>query len=145
MQERMTYLNKELLLKRIQDIRESVEIIKQYKNISLDEFLQNQAVLDRVKYRFILAIEAAISMCNHISNRYGFGVPEGFAHCFKLLADHNVIKSELALELQKMSRFRNILVHLYWQVDNKQVYEIMQNYLHDFEDYIACVTTFTRL
>ncbi len=31
MQERMTYFNKELLLKRIQDIRESVEIIKQYK------------------------------------------------------------------------------------------------------------------
>ena len=30
-----------------------------------------------------------------------------------------------------MARFRNLLVHVYWKLDYRQVYEIVQNRLDD--------------
>jgi len=32
-----------------------------------------------------------------------------------------------------MARFRNLLVHLYWEVNNQRVYEILQKDLDDFD------------
>ena len=32
-----------------------------------------------------------------------------------------------------MAKFRNLIVHLYWKVDNKEVYNILKNNLDDFD------------
>jgi uncharacterized protein YutE (UPF0331/DUF86 family) len=34
-----------------------------------------------------------------------------------------------------MARFRNLLVHLYWKVDNQRVYQIIQNDLGDLDTF----------
>ncbi len=34
-----------------------------------------------------------------------------------------------------MARFRNRLVHLYWDVESEAVYEILQTRLDDFEQF----------
>ena len=59
------------------------------------------------------------------------------ADTFKVFADTDVIEKEFALELVKMARFRNRLVHLYWEVDIQEVWRIIQTRLDDFEDYIS--------
>lgn len=38
-----------------------------------------------------------------------------------------------------MARFRNLLVHLYWRVDNSRVYEAIHTSLSDIEDYIRAL------
>ncbi|MDN5277409.1 MAG: hypothetical protein PWR01_1374, partial [Clostridiales bacterium] len=40
---------------------------------------------------------------------------------------------------QKMARFRNRLVHLYWDVDAQMIYDIIQNRLGDFEKFAQIV------
>jgi uncharacterized protein YutE (UPF0331/DUF86 family) len=65
-----------------------------------------------------------------ISKR-GFRAPEDYGDTFKVLADANVIKKEFALELSKMARFRNRLVHLYWDVDISEVWKIIQSKLEE--------------
>jgi uncharacterized protein YutE (UPF0331/DUF86 family) len=34
-----------------------------------------------------------------------------------------------------MARFRNLLVHLYWKVDNQRVYRIIQDDLGDLDTF----------
>jgi len=41
-----------------------------------------------------------------------------------------------------MARFRNRLVHLYWDVSTEQLHEFLQTELADFETLIACVGAF---
>jgi len=42
----------------------------------------------------------------------------------------------LAEKLADMARFRNMLVHIYWKIDDKKVYEIMKKDISDLEEFI---------
>ena len=35
-----------------------------------------------------------------------------------------------------MAKFRNLLVHLYWKVNDEKIYEILQYELVDFDEFI---------
>ena len=87
------------------------------------------------KYLLIVAAEAAIDVCNHIVARQGGRAPEEYAECFAILADLKVVEPGLAQRLKKMARFRNLLVHLYWKVDNQRVYQIVQHDLGDLDSF----------
>ena len=78
---------------------------------------------------------------NHIVARKGQRAPQDYADCFTILVELNVITSELATPLKKMARFRNLIVHLYWKVDNHRVYEIIQEDLDDLDIFRQQIST----
>ncbi len=43
-----------------------------------------------------------------------------------------VFDEEYGARLVEMSKFRNRLVHLYWEIDKEMVYDFIQNNLDDF-------------
>jgi len=38
-----------------------------------------------------------------------------------------------------MTPFRNMLIHIYWKIDDKKVYDIMQKDISDLEEFIKDV------
>ncbi len=44
-----------------------------------------------------------------------------------------------------MARFRNRLIHLYWEVDDNQIYEILQSRLDDFKTFLDQIGKFLKL
>ena len=51
---------------------------------------------------------------------------------------------ELASRLVKMVRFRNLLVHRYWEVDPVRVLDYAREDVGDFEAFLAAVEGFVR-
>jgi uncharacterized protein YutE (UPF0331/DUF86 family) len=43
-----------------------------------------------------------------------------------------------------MAKFRNCLVHLYWEIDKKKVYEIIRDNLEDFKLFEQNVVKFLK-
>jgi len=107
--------------------------------LSKSEFLSDFRSTESAKYLFIVVTEAAIDLCNHIVSRQGGRAPESYADCFAVLVDLGLISDELSLRLRQMTRFRNLLVHPYWRVDNRRVYELIHTSLGDVEAYIRAV------
>lgn len=103
------------------------------------QFLADEDGIAAAKYQFIVAIEAAISICNHLTSRLGTKVPESYADCFLGLRENKFISEELGNSLANMAKFRNLLVHLYWQVDNARVYELIPRALEDLPAYLKQV------
>ncbi|MEZ4712185.1 MAG: DUF86 domain-containing protein [Caldilineaceae bacterium] len=102
---------------------------------SLADFLADFRNVASAKYLLIVANEAAIDICNHIVARQGGRAPDAYAECFEILSTLGVIDNDLANKLQQMARFRNLLVHLYWQVDNQRIHEIIRDDLVDLDDF----------
>jgi uncharacterized protein YutE (UPF0331/DUF86 family) len=50
-----------------------------------------------------------------------------------VLHEEGIIADEFLPTLRQMVRFRNRLVHLYWDVDDEIVYEVLRKNLSDFE------------
>lgn len=120
------------LLGNLADARRRLD---QLQNVSEDEFLGDFRNSESAKYLLIVASEAAIDVCNHVVARHGAVAPDSYAECFTRLAELGVITSELAGRLRNMARFRNMLVHLYWEVDDRRVYQILQNNLGDLDEF----------
>ena len=60
------------------------------------------------------------------------------------LSENKVIPDDFALTLRRMAGLRNRLVHLYWEVDDKQIYDDLQNHLGDFDAYVQHVLAFVQ-
>ena len=124
-------LDHELLRKRCGEITDACDRLDRIAEISKDSFLKDQDTRDIASYRLLVAIEAALNICYHVCSKQLTRVPENYAQCFELLGEAGIISVELSGTLQRMARFRNLLVQVYYNVDDEQLYEIIGNHLGD--------------
>jgi len=137
----MIELNTDKIYSKFRDIRESIDRLTAFRDIPLGEFLNDRDKQDIASFRLIVATEAAIDMCLHIAAKVFKKVPEEYAGCFKLLCDHGLIDLDLYNRLARMARFRNLLVHRYWEIDYSRMYEIITGSdVGDLEEFIRQIS-----
>jgi uncharacterized protein YutE (UPF0331/DUF86 family) len=124
-------LNQDLIRARCQEIEESIERLGSIKEKGREEFLKDRDLQDIACYRLLIAIEATLSLCYHVAAKRLKKIPGEYAECFAILAEAGIIQGALSERLQKMARFRNLLVHIYWKINYEAVYEIIQQNLSD--------------
>lgn len=123
-------------------IGDSVRKLRELGALPQASFLGDFRNTESAKYLLVKAIEAAIDICNHIVAAWGGRAPTDYADCFAALQELGVISANLAARLKKMARFRNLVVHLYWQVDDAKVYSIIQSDLGDLEEFQRAIASF---
>jgi uncharacterized protein YutE (UPF0331/DUF86 family) len=132
-------LNTDLIRTRCLEIEESVSRLERLQALSRDAFLADQDTLDLACYRLLVAIEAALALCYHVSAKRLHRVPEEYAQCFANLRDAGIIPADLTERLQQMARCRNLLIHMYWRIDYGQVYDILHRNLQDLRTFAAAI------
>lgn len=132
-------LNPELIHKRCSEISEALERLDKIKK-SKDKFLKDKDLQDIASYRLLVAIEAAINLCYHVAAKKLKKAPGEYAECFGILAEAEIIPNELSLELKKMARFRNMLVHMYWKIDYELILDILQHDLDHLRQFSKAIT-----
>lgn len=81
-------------------------------------------------------------MGNHILASIGENQIEDYVDIIDKLGERGIIPSEFAKSIRGMAGLRNILVHEYVDLDLKKIYEILQNRLGDFYDFMEYVNRF---
>jgi uncharacterized protein YutE (UPF0331/DUF86 family) len=138
----MPLFNQEKMVKLVSELRKSVTRLQKLKKLGQKKFLSDPDKIGSAKYHFIVAIESSIDMCNHIISRNGFRVPEDYADTFKVLEEEGAFDAGYTEELVKMAKFRNRLVHPYWQVDDARIYKIFDKNLGDFNKFLKLIAGF---
>ena len=131
----MKSLNVDRLRLRLGAIADTLRRLRELGALGEETFLADFRNTESAKYLLIVAIEAAIDICNHIVARGGGRSPQDYADCFEVLAELGVLQPALVERLKRMARFRNLVVHLYWQVDNRLVYRVICEDLEDLETF----------
>ncbi len=121
------------------EINAALHKLDRYSEISEREFLSSSEKIDSAKYNLIVAIEGAIDICNSIVARVGGRAPRDHADCFAILGELELLTGEYVDRLKRMAKFRNLLVHLYWKVDNKKVYSILRENVRDIKEYLSII------
>lgn len=110
-----------------------------------EQFLADPDKTGSAKYHFIVAIEAAIDLCNHIIAGNKLRLPEDYAGTFRVMHEARAFSEELTTSLVQMAKFRNRLVHIYWDVDDAAVYLFLQENLHDLESFLKEFVAFVNV
>jgi uncharacterized protein YutE (UPF0331/DUF86 family) len=105
----------------------------------MDEFLKDITLRGAAERYLQLAIESCLNIGNRVLsltyNDADLGAPENYADIFIKLGKLGIFTQEFVLNLVNMARFRNKLVHAYWEIEPERIYDILQNNVKDIHEF----------
>ena len=128
----------------LSNLRRYVTELSRLAETEREAFLADMDKIGNAKYHFVVAIECCIDIANHTISSEGLRFPNNNADSFLVLVENGILDERLSANYIAMAKFRNRLVHLYWDVDDQQVYDCLQNSLGDLEAFIRSVASLLK-
>jgi len=130
-------------------VRVRLKALEEYKNILMElqgvernEFVNTAAIYGLAERYLHLSIECIIDIANILIASLGWRKPDDNATAMLILSEEGVVTPDFAQSLCAMVRFRNILVHIYLNIDRNRVYDVLQNNLSDIDRFANSVRQF---
>ena len=116
------------------------------RNIPCETFMSSPIYQASTERFLQLAIESCLNIGNRLISLVQFRLPvktpETYSDIFRCLEDIGTIDADFTNRLIQMAKFRNRLVHLYWEIDREQIFRFLQENLDDFVTFRDNVLSF---
>ena len=86
-------------------------------------------------------IETCVDIAGHIISDKAFRTPTSYSDTFKVLHENGALPTSLFAKMEKMAKFRNIVVHHYDTIDAEIVVGILKRDLNNFSGFQAAVVS----
>lgn len=116
--------------------------IKEVSSISITAYRSDWKTQRAVERTLQILVEMCIDIANHIIADKGMRLPTGYADAFQVLVENKVINRRLFKTMEKMARFRNLIVHQYDKIDPAIVISILRKNLDDFKKYKRAIIAY---
>ena len=138
----MPEYNSDRIKQIIGEINTSLKKLEKIKDLKENYFLSNSEKIDSAKYNLIVVTEGVIDIGNHIIAKEKARVPADYAETFDILVEIGLIPENLGENLKKMAKFRNLLVHLYWKIDDRKILQIIKENLVDIKSFLNILLSY---
>ncbi len=128
-------VTREKILQKFIQVDEYLRILNKISKSSEQDFLKDKILIGSAKYYLQVSIECCLDAVNHIIASERFRAPKDYADSFSILEENGILESFLVIKLRQMAKFRNRLVHLYGEIDDKFVYEFIQKDIEDIRKF----------
>jgi uncharacterized protein YutE (UPF0331/DUF86 family) len=133
-----------LILRKVSELEDMHRQMGEFSPLTLEQYLSDWKTQRIVERTLQMMIELCSDVAGHIISDKGFRTPHSYADSFKVLAENRVIGAELLPVMEKMAKFRNVVVHQYDCVDAGIVMVILKKHLGDFLLFKDAVVGFVR-
>jgi uncharacterized protein YutE (UPF0331/DUF86 family) len=123
----------------LSNLRRYVRVLQELAKTPRDAFLDNPDKIGNAKYHLVIAVECCIDIANHVIASENYRFPKDNADSFAVLIDEGILPGESRESLRDMARFRNRLVHPYWDVDEQKIHEYLREGLADIETFANAI------
>jgi uncharacterized protein YutE (UPF0331/DUF86 family) len=123
-------------------LAEDIRSLRSYRD-NHSQLPSDPTLLAAVKYHFITGIEGCARIAHHLIAAEGWSIAETNAEAVRRLAVEGVVDDIVGNAVAKAVGFRNILVHEYADVDNRQVVQHLEH-LGDLEEFAGQVATWIK-
>jgi uncharacterized protein YutE (UPF0331/DUF86 family) len=121
-----------LILRKLTQLEEYLAQLRQYSTLSIEEYTGDWKAQRVVERTLQIMVELCIDIAGHIVSDRRLRVPTGYADTFTVLVENGFIGESLGKTMEKMAKFRNVVVHHYDRVDAAIVITILRKHLEDF-------------
>jgi uncharacterized protein YutE (UPF0331/DUF86 family) len=125
-------VDRTLIFRKISMLEEYLMQIAEYRSISIDQYTKDWKTQRVVERTLQMMVETCIDIAGHIISDMKFRIPTSYADSFSVLAEKGIVDNKLSQALEKMAKFRNVVVHDYDRVDAEIVIGILRKNLDDF-------------
>jgi uncharacterized protein YutE (UPF0331/DUF86 family) len=123
---------------RIQRLEELIERLDQVRQAGEDAYLADEQQRAATERWLQVAVQICIDLGTQLVTEQSARPPSDYAEVFKILGEKGVIPSNLAQRLSDAAKQRNLIVHLYMEIDNRAVFAALAH-LDDLREFAACL------
>jgi uncharacterized protein YutE (UPF0331/DUF86 family) len=131
-----------LILRKLAELDQYYSQLKEYENTTADQYSDDWKIQRIIERTLQMMIETCADIAGHIIADKGFRIPKSYADTFKVLLEEKILDRKLYAVMEKIAKFRNIVVHHYDKVDAEIVTAILKNDLADFISYKEAIIQF---
>lgn len=131
-------------LSNLRELEESLKDWERYQRYSLEDLKKDRDKRNMILHAMLVSIQSAIDIASHLISQNGLKRPATYRETFDLLGQAGMISEELAGELSDLAGFRNVLVHIYWDLDLDVIYSVLQNDLKTLRRFRDEIKEFLR-
>ena len=132
-------VDKALILRKLGELEKYLSQIREYSDIIVADYSKDWKIQRIVERTLQMMIETCVDIAGHIISDSGYRVPKSYADTFRVLHEENILGKKLLDNMEKMAKFRNIVVHHYDKVDAEIVVSILRKHLDDFLSYKGAI------
>lgn len=123
---------------RIQRLEETIERLERVRTRGEDAYLADAELRAMTERWLQLAIQVCTDLGAQVAMEQSAPPPSSYADIFKILGQKGILPDELAARLGDAARQRNLLVHLYMEVDDRAVFASLAH-LDDLRQFATAV------
>ena len=134
----------ERLEEKFRHLGEYQAVLRELHGVPAQALVGDLVRMGSVKYYLQVSIETCIDVAQHVIASEGFRAPNDYADTFTVLAERGILEPDFAERLRRMAKFRNRLVHLYGTIDDRQVVDVLDKDLGDFDRFRELILALLR-
>ena len=136
--------DKTVVLRKLSELEIYQKQVQEFSGITLADYQADWKTQRIVERTLQMMIETCVDIANHIVSDRGMRPPTSYADTFKVLMENSIIAPELFNVMEKMAKFRNVVVHQYEGVDAEIVIAILKKHIKELEKYKEAILTHLR-
>lgn len=123
---------------RVQRLEELIERLDEVRQAGEDAYLANEEQRAATERWLQVAVQICIDLGTQLVSEQSARPPSDYADVFTILGQKSVISSELAERLSDAAKQRNLIVHLYLEIDDRTVFASLAH-LDDLREFASSV------
>jgi len=132
-------VDRDIIQNRISYIEDNIRKMTELANLTEKEFLDRFYYVMSAKYLLQTSIEAMLDIVHQIIARQRYRAPRSYAEAFTILVEQGILPVENENTYRQIAKFRNRVVHLYHEVDNKEMFRILKECIGDIQTFIKAI------
>ena len=132
-------VDREVFDRRLAGLEELLRYLRRMAQGDEEAFLADPALQAQAERWLHLAAESCLDLAHHLIADRGWRTPETYRDAFLVLQEEEVLNEEMAERMAAWAGLRNVLVHLYLDVDHALVWRTLVEDLDDLEKYAAAI------
>ena len=116
--------------------------IKEILSPGVEAFLIDKKSPLALKYLLIEAVEAISDVCQHLLAKSKGIACNGYVDCILKAGTNGIIQEDLSRKLRKLADLRNSLIHRYWIIDDRDLFNLCLFNIDDLSGFATQVSVF---
>ncbi len=137
-------VDRDTLSSRLSALETYVAELRAFQGQSRDEFVREPALHHLAERYLHLACESVLDIGQHLISDQGYRQPGSNKDVIEVLLQEGVLDADLAARLKRWMGLRNLLVHLYLEIDHGRTYDAIAEDLGDLDAFAARMGRFLR-
>jgi len=131
-------------LKRMERFNKGLEILEELRNYEIDKFLTDLKLLSIAERNIQVCAEFIVDFSSYILSKLKVEVPETYREIVRKVREEGIIDENLEKKLQGIVGLRNIIVHMYADIDAGIIYDNLEDIIQTLREAAAKLLEFSK-